>query len=153
MQGLGKTLRERAAALGLSDSEVARRVGLSQARYHNYVSDTAEPDLGTLMRICRTLATSPDQILHFARPDEASTGDELHRARLVSAASSLTGDVLAYAADLVEAVMAVRRKRLKTEPVGDAAPRSRKPTVLATEPVESADKVKAGRSLASKRKR
>lgn len=114
MHGLGKALRQRAAALGLSDSEVARRVGLSQARYHNYVSDTAEPDLGTLIRICRTLATSPDHVLDFTQAADEGSDDEHHRARMVSAASALQGEALAYTADLVEAVLAVQRKRPKT---------------------------------------
>jgi transcriptional regulator with XRE-family HTH domain len=65
MQGLGERLRQRARELGLSDTEVARRLGLSQARYANYVSDKREPDFRTFLDICRILATTPDHLFGF----------------------------------------------------------------------------------------
>ena len=68
MQGLGLRLKARARELGITDSEVARRVGIGQPRYANYVNDTNEPDLGTLARICRALKTSPDVVMGFAEP-------------------------------------------------------------------------------------
>ena len=113
MEGLGKILRERARTLGLSDSEIARRLGLSQARYHNYVSDTAEPDLGTLVRICRALGTSPDEVLLFAGAIKPRTDSEIARERVASAATALEGEALAYTADLVEAMLAVQRGRVR----------------------------------------
>ena len=114
MDGFGKMLRNRAAALGLTDSEVARRLGLSQARYHNYVSDTAEPDLGTLLRICRALSTSPDEVLAFDGPISSASGDDLQRHRVASAISAMQGDELVYAADLIEAMITVQRSRVAT---------------------------------------
>ena len=113
MDGLGKTLRERARTLGLSDSEVARRLGLSQARYHNYVADVAEPDLGTLVRICRVLATSPNEVLLPSGDVAARTDAETARERVASAAAALDGEALAYTADLVEAMLAVQRGRTR----------------------------------------
>ena len=107
MEGLGKILRERARTLGLSDSEIARRLGLSQARYHNYVSDTAEPDLGTLVRICRALGTSPDEVLLFAEEIRPRMDSEIARERVASAAAALEGEALTYTADLVEAMLTV----------------------------------------------
>lgn len=59
-------MRLRASEIGLSDAEVARRAGLDEGRYGNYVRDTREPDLATLVRICRALATTPDALLGFA---------------------------------------------------------------------------------------
>ncbi len=117
MRGLGKTLRERAAFLGLTDSEVARRLGMSQARYHNYVADTAEPDLATLVKICRTLDMSPDQLLGCADRNAEPSADDVQRGRVASALSALEGEALAYAADLVEAVVVVQRKRMVSETV------------------------------------
>lgn len=76
MDGLGEKLRQRARALGLSDTEVARRLGMSQARYANYVSDKREPDLRTLAEICRILAISPNHLLSFARPDTVTGLEE-----------------------------------------------------------------------------
>ena len=139
MEGQGKILRERAKTLGLSDSEIARRLGLSQARYHNYVSDTAEPDLGTLVRICRVLGTSPDEVLLFAEEIAPRTASETVRERVMSAAAALEGETLAYTADLVEAMLTVQRGRVKgvrrrpsatpriaTETPGDRPPAARK---------------------------
>ena len=45
MKGFGERLRARAKELGLTDSEVARRTGLTQRRNSNYVNETVEPDL------------------------------------------------------------------------------------------------------------
>ncbi len=126
MQGLGKRLRDRAAALGLTDSEVARRLQLSQARYHNYVADTAEPDYATLVRICRVLSTTPDFVLGFAVPP-AAEGDDLLRSRLAAAGSVLEGEVLGYTVDMAEAMLEGHRRRtalVKPPRRRPAAPRS-----------------------------
>lgn len=145
MQGLGRALRDRAAALGLSDSEVARRTGLSQARYHNYVAGTAEPDLGTLVRICRTLATSPDCMLDFSGSSRVKTEANLLMDRLVSAASALEGAALAYTADLVEAMVSVQRKRLKVTLRRDSTSESTEAVLPATKPVESTGRARSGK--------
>ena len=63
MEGLGDRLRARARDLGWSDAEVARRVGLKQTRYANYVTDRHEPDLATFMRICSVLGASASDLL------------------------------------------------------------------------------------------
>ncbi len=110
MKGLGKVLRDRATVLGFSDSEVARRVGLSQARYHNYVAETTEPDLATLVRICRTLGISPNEALGYHERPPAPTGDELSRERVQVAVQALEGDALAYTAEMLEALAASRVK-------------------------------------------
>lgn len=120
MDGLGKTLREKAKILGLTDSEVARRLGLSQARYHNYVSDTAEPDLGTLVRICRVLGMSPNEVLLPGENVATRTDSEIARERVASAVAALEGEALAYTADLVEAMLTVQRGRAR-----NPGPRSR----------------------------
>lgn len=72
---IGQKLQQRARELGLSDAEVARRVGLGQSRYANYLSGTREPDLATLAKICRILNLRPDTLLEFdawpnTEPDE-----------------------------------------------------------------------------------
>lgn len=63
MEGLGNRLRARARELGWTDAEVARRVGVGQTRYANYVTDRHEPDLATLTRICAVLRYSPSDLL------------------------------------------------------------------------------------------
>ena len=110
MDGLGKVLRDRAAALGLNDSEVARRAGLSQARYHNYVAEVTEPDLATLVRICRTLGITPNVALGYDGPGTNPAGDDLARQRIHSAVQAIEGDALALMADMLEAVVNSRLK-------------------------------------------
>ena len=75
MREVGEKLQARARELGLTDAEVARRLGLAQGRYSNYVNGAREPDLATLARICRELAISPDELLGFrTREDDGATG-------------------------------------------------------------------------------
>lgn len=101
MQGMGARLRARARELGLSDSEVARRLDLSQPRYANYVNDTNEPDLATFVRICRALGTSPDVVLAFAGIPDRGEADVLI-ARIASAAGSMDTARLRIAAALMD---------------------------------------------------
>lgn len=63
MKGLGDRMRVRARELGIPDAEVARRAGLTQQRYSNYVSDRHEPDLETFARLCAALQVSADSLL------------------------------------------------------------------------------------------
>ena len=74
--GWGERLRERGRALGLTDSEVARRLGLSQRRYSSYVNESREPGFADLLRICEVLRVTPDHVLGVDRPDP---GDEALR--------------------------------------------------------------------------
>jgi transcriptional regulator with XRE-family HTH domain len=90
MQILGEQLRRRAKELDLTDAEVARRANLSPRRYGNYVTGDREPDLQTLVRICKVLATTPDQVLgfHDAKSVKKSERDRLID-KLVAAANGL----------------------------------------------------------------
>lgn len=56
-------LRERAAQLGISNAEAARRSGLEERRYAHYVTGRREPDLETLVRIAQSLGTTPNWLL------------------------------------------------------------------------------------------
>ncbi len=74
MKDIGERLQARARELGMSDTEVARRLGLAQGRYSNYVNGSREPDLATFARICRELSLTPNQLLGFdAGEDGASS--------------------------------------------------------------------------------
>lgn len=59
----GERLRERARELGISDSEVARRVGMTQRRYSSYVNMAREPNYEDLLRVCAALGITPDHVL------------------------------------------------------------------------------------------
>ncbi len=70
-QSFGTRLRERARQLDMSDAEVARRLGISERRYGNYVTDEREPDFDLLPKICRALETHPSYLFGFtADPSE-----------------------------------------------------------------------------------
>lgn len=128
MEGLGEKLRQRARELGLSDSEVARRLGMSQARYAHYVKDKREPDFRTFVGICRILAISPDRLFGF---DEAAGFTGLSEApaipepgdwptpeqeaanlrdRIRGAAEAMTAPTLRTAATVLDALVRVQDK-------------------------------------------
>jgi transcriptional regulator with XRE-family HTH domain len=102
MDGLGTRLRARAQELELSDSEVARRLGVSQSRYANYVSDKREPDYRTLLRICGILGTTPNALLGA----DDGPADATERARLAqridAAAAAMDTKMLRIAASVMD---------------------------------------------------
>ena len=120
MQGMGKRLRARAKALDLTDTEVARRVDVSQPRYANYVNDANEPDLGTFVRICRALATTPDEVLGFREAPEPSERDLL-KARVDAATDSMDTVRLRIAAALLDTLARMPAKSTEEVP----SPRAR----------------------------
>ncbi len=103
MDSLGEKLRTRARELGLSDTEVARRLDLSQSRYSNYVVDKREPDLATFVRICRVLGTRPDVLLGFGPPLETSEEERL-RQEILDAALSMNKRALTTLVDVARAL-------------------------------------------------
>lgn len=108
-------MRARAQALGLSDAEVARRSGLSEQRYGNYVRDAHEPDLETLVTIARTLGATLDSLLLGS---QAEQGLDPVRAsletRLLSAARALDLVDLKIAVGQIE--LAVQHRRVDPGP-------------------------------------
>lgn len=105
MQGIGQRLRDRARELGLADTTVAERLGLSQQRYFNYISDQTEPDFETLLRICRALDTTPSTILghdvFHPEPDDAA----MLRARISAAAGVMSVPILRITAAIVDTLV------------------------------------------------
>lgn len=79
MDGLGMRLKARARELGLSDSEVARRLGIAQTRYANYVGDRHEPNLDTLLQICAVLSLEPAELLGFETPTSGSAAAKMRK--------------------------------------------------------------------------
>lgn len=89
METFARNLRRRAAVLGVSNAEIARRLGVSERRYAHYVRGDREPDLATLARITALFRTSADELLGLAEPPESSEHDVLLK-RLISAAEALS---------------------------------------------------------------
>lgn len=103
---LPANLRRRAAELNLSHAEVARRAELNDRRYSHYVSGIREPDMETLLKIAKTLATTPDDLLgvkHTGGKEPPSEQDKLID-RIISAARVLEPRDLESVALQVEAL-------------------------------------------------
>ena len=105
MQVLGEQLRARAQELGLSDAEVARRGGLSARRYGHYVTGQREPDLQTLLLICKVLDTTPDHLLGLEEPRRKESGRAKLVDRLMTAVNILDERQLQLAVTQVEAIL------------------------------------------------
>lgn len=116
MEGIGDWLKVRAAELGLSGAEVARRAGLTTTRYGHYMQDIREPDLATLVRICRVLGLRPDVLLGYDEAGAAPGEAAAKRARIVSFAEALDHGSLDLAMHVVQAVAATAGLR---EPVAE----------------------------------
>jgi transcriptional regulator with XRE-family HTH domain len=86
----GQRLREFARELSLSDAEVARRSGLTERRYGHYVTGAREPDLATVLRICRTLNCSPNELLDWPEPAKRRSPQDRLERQLLSAARNLS---------------------------------------------------------------
>lgn len=106
MELFASNLRKRAEQLGISHAEVARRAGLSETRYGNYVSGRREPDLATLVRIASVLATTPNDLLTTSVA--VSTPEDLARQRAIAALSALKRDDLERVGIMVEALVTQR---------------------------------------------
>lgn len=102
MELFAANLRKRAEELGLSHAEVARRAGLSERRYGNYVSGRREPDLATLVKIATVLATTANDLL--ARDLIQTNATELARGRIVSALNTLKKADLDRLAIMIDAL-------------------------------------------------
>jgi len=63
MEIFAQRLKERAAQLGISNAEAARRCELEERRYAHYVAGRREPDLSTLVKIAAVLGTTPNWLL------------------------------------------------------------------------------------------
>lgn len=97
----GNRLRKRAIELGLNDTQVATRIGMTQRRYSSYVNMTRQPKFDDLLRICEGLSVTPDYVLGV-KPMEA--GDAAER-RILLALRTMPPNVRAMAVAAVEAMV------------------------------------------------
>ncbi|MGZ9724027.1 helix-turn-helix domain-containing protein [Rhizobium miluonense] len=102
MEPFATNLRRRAEELGISNAEVARRAGLSERRYGNYVSGRREPDLATLVKIASVLATTPNDLLINSTKSATPADAALQRA--TASLYALEDDDLRRAAVILEAL-------------------------------------------------
>ncbi|WP_348270735.1 MULTISPECIES: helix-turn-helix transcriptional regulator [Rhizobium/Agrobacterium group] len=108
MEPFARNLRLRAAKLGISNAEVARRADLSDRRYGNYVSGRREPDLATLIRISRVLGVSVDELVGSTVEKRTESKEHLLQERIEAALRTLDHDDLQRLAIMVEALAVAR---------------------------------------------
>lgn len=113
MKALALNLRLRAEVLGLAHAEVARRAGIAERTYANYVLGRTEPSGDGLVRIADVLQTTIDKLL---TGDPSLEGPrEVLLARLRSAGSALSDDDLAVVVAQIEAILALRKSQARSE--------------------------------------
>ena len=103
----------------MSGAEVARRAGLTATRYGHYVKDYREPDLATLVRICRVLGLRPDEVLGYGQHDPDADGLLAKRAAISAYVDVLDAGSLDLALLVVQAIAATTGLR-STPPVPTA---------------------------------
>ncbi len=64
--GLGEKLRAKAKSFGLTDAEIARKLGISPRRYSHYKIGRNEPSIEMLIKICQILNSTPNEMLEFS---------------------------------------------------------------------------------------
>lgn len=105
MDLFAKMLRARARELDLTDTEVARRAGLQTARFNHYVTGRREPDLQTIVRICRVLNTTPNDLLGFDADEPENKERGNLETRLLASGKQLTDANLKLAIDQIELLL------------------------------------------------
>lgn len=110
MKGFGDRLRARGKELGLSDTEVAHRLGLRQTRYSNYVNNEREPDLATLSKICKVLGISADELLGLASSDRAGPPDDVIEQRIQVALRAIRPETREMIAAMLDAVVDLQQR-------------------------------------------
>lgn len=104
MQEVGRRLRVRSRVLGLSDAEVARRLGLGATRYANYVNGTREPNFTTFLRICQVLETTPNDLLGAGETHTSTPSAEALHHRIEIATKAMDVQTLLVATEVLEAL-------------------------------------------------
>ena len=109
MKIFGTRLKQRAADLGISNAEAARRAGLDERRYANYTTEAREPNLETLAKIAKILETTPDHLLGFENAQDKGKRGKL-LSRIASAARMLPDNELELVAVQLDALAGMHKK-------------------------------------------
>lgn len=115
MDSFAERLRERAEQLGMTHTAVAKKAGLEVRRLGNYMAGNRRPNFEALLRICKALDTTPNQLLGVedekAGKDDASKKTrEALKNRLLSVCDALSTDDLRM---LVQQVDVLGKFRVK----------------------------------------
>ena len=124
--GWGDRIRQRVRELGLTDSAVARALDIPQRRFANYTGGLREPDFAMLLRVCRVLRTTPDEVLGAAVMPSPSE-DDAFRARLEAAVLGMSEADRRRALAVVEALAALPPIEGERAPAAKAIKNKRSP--------------------------
>ena len=120
----GKRLKEKGRALGLSDADVARGLGITQGRYSTYCNESRQPDLLLFVRICAFLGTTPDEILGVTKVEP---GRKRLVARVEGSLRKLDDNALELVAAALEAVTTAHARQVREHRTADPAPNKAEP--------------------------
>ena len=70
-RNLGEAARAARLRLGLTQEEVAQRVGLAQSVYGRIERGGMKPSVPTLRKLCLALGITPETLLSLGRPERA----------------------------------------------------------------------------------
>lgn len=108
METFARNLRRLAEELGVSNSEMARRLGVSERRYAHYARGDREPDLAMVVRIAALFQTSADELLGIKEPAQLTERDTL-QAKLAAAINCLSDRDLALFVAMAESAATFSR--------------------------------------------
>ncbi|MDR1016378.1 MAG: helix-turn-helix domain-containing protein [Coriobacteriales bacterium] len=74
---VGENIKRMMELHGISQRELANRVGVTEAAMSRYVNDDRQPRAITLSRIAAELGTTTDALLGQKSPDEAGLDDAI----------------------------------------------------------------------------
>jgi transcriptional regulator with XRE-family HTH domain len=110
MTSFGSRLRARGRQLKMSESQIAKYLGLSRACYANYVNGQGERDIALLLRLCRVLRISPNELLGYDGGAAAPPATRRYLQRIAAAVPVLTPKSLKMAASIIDAMAAHQDK-------------------------------------------
>ena len=114
MEIFAKRIRERAAELGLSLAQVARKADVSERSFAHYAAERSEPDLASLVRIAKALGVTTDFLLGNeprTKADKSEAGVACQRAAATLA--MLDGPALVAADTMLSSLLDLQRKPAK----------------------------------------
>jgi transcriptional regulator with XRE-family HTH domain len=106
---LGNRLRLRGRKLGFSGAEVARRAGLTDKQYSNYLTGARAPDGRTLRKISIALDTTMDELMNSDALLHQDENTYKAGRRFLDAIENLTAQDIRLIADFAEFVQFDRR--------------------------------------------
>ena len=70
IKSFGESMRERRKLLGMSQSKLGDCIGWEQAMISHYEIDARKPCLGNIIKICRALGCTPNDLIDITMSDK-----------------------------------------------------------------------------------